>query len=100
MGELIFDYLNSTYYLNIDNNSAYIKYGDVQIGFSQIESLICTIFNLTNDYGQTVIFNWLLINGIKIVNQKWNTTYMVHNDGYTVSTTEDISFDYKLITND
>jgi len=101
MKELILEYLNDTFYVSAVDNAAYRSEDDSPIGFQQIESNIIRTFHMDEDLAHILVFNWLLIGGIRLVRKNWNKTYMTHNSGvytsYETTLTEDIDFEYKLV---
>ena len=103
MKELILEYLMGTFYISTVDNATYKIDGDSPIGFSQIESNLIQTFHLDEDLAHIIIFNWLLVGGVKLVRKNWNKTYITHNNGvystHATSITEDIDFEYKLVEN-
>jgi len=101
MKELILEYLNDTFYCSAVDNAAYRCDDDGQIGFAQIESNIIRTFHMDEDLAHILTFNWLLLNGIRLVRKNWNKGYTTHNNSvytsYETTITEDIDFEYKLV---
>ncbi len=106
MKEIILEYLNDEFYYSTVHNCVFSVSNDHQkIGYGQIERLIGKIFGIDEDLAHAIVFNWLLVCGVKLVKKNWNKTYMVHNKDVMVmyenkTVTEDIDFIYKLVPNE
>lgn len=109
MKEIILEYLNEEFRFTSgtgvaadDENYVFsISNNNQKIGFQQIETMIIKIFNLNEDIGHAIVFNWLLYNGVKLVRKNWNKSYIIHNKNsiiqYEQTVSEDIDFIYKLV---
>ena len=104
---LIVDYLDTEFYYSAVDNSVFSVSADhYQIGYQQLEDIIIKMFHINEDIAHAIVFNWLLANGVQLVRKNWNRRYMVHNSGVisdpaaNTSITEDIDFEYKLITDE
>ena len=101
MTELITEYLNGAYYLSAVDNAAYMVENDKPISFANIESVVTRMFGLDEDWAYGLVFNWLLLGGIKLVRKNWNKDYVVSNSGvytrYEMTLTHDVDFQYKLV---
>jgi len=105
MNEIISEYLNDEFYYSaVDDCVFSVSNDNRKIGYNQIEVIISKIFDLDDDLAHVIVFNWLLFNGVKLVKKNWNKTYMVHNKNlmlhHETTISEDIDFEYKLITNE
>ena len=101
MVNMILEYLNDEYYFSDEHDCVFsISNNNHRIGFTQIEKCVIKIFDVSDDIAHSVVFNWLLFNGVQLVKKNWNKTYIVHNKGvilnYATTITEDIDFEYKF----
>lgn len=99
---MILEFLNDEYYYSDEHNCVFsVSNNHHRIGYSQIEKIVIQIFNVNDDIAHSVVFNWLLFNGVQLVKKNWNKTFIVHNKGvmlnYETKITQDIDFEYKFI---
>ena len=102
MKDLIILLLDKCFYYSVDDCCIFSRDNSQQpIGYNTLESFIRITFNLDKDYSYALVFNWLLDNGVKLVRENWNKSYISHNISYgghyEQNSTEDIDFKYVMI---